>query len=124
MLAAFRQRRYRAAFAWLALAAVLLRGLLPTGFMPAHAGGEAPGIVIAWCSGGTLHFDGHDPAGHRVESGQCPFALSAMAAIPPSLPALRASERRASGSASEAVPAKPAASFRALPPARAPPAYS
>jgi hypothetical protein len=85
----FRHRRFSACAAWLALAAVVLRGLLPFGYMPARASGGETGITLVWCSGGS--FVAHPKAPglpSSLHAAQCAFAFSAMAALPPATAAL------------------------------------
>ena len=71
----------------LALIAVLLRGLIPTGFMPGSVNGH-PQLVI--CNG---HMPGMAVPGERRHSGGtgdvlCPFAHCAAASPVPALPPL------------------------------------
>jgi hypothetical protein len=84
------KRRHR----WWATAllpALLLRALIPAGFMPA-VGAGSPGLVF--CEPGAAgtaalpahhhHPHGHDDAGHGSHraAGECPFAQSAAPALP------------------------------------------
>jgi hypothetical protein len=84
--------------AWaLLLAILLLRALVPAGFMVGTAASGAPALVL--CPGveaappvrkmamrGAVHRQGHDPATHR--ESPCPFAALAAPALPPAPPAL------------------------------------
>jgi hypothetical protein len=92
-------RRRRLAWAWLALPALLLRALIPPGFMPVAAG---PGFALEFCPGaaalppGLAHAAGHAHRHHHGGSGQpsdpssshhapCLFAASATLAPAPVL---------------------------------------
>ena len=70
--------------ATLALSAMLLRAVLPAGWMPNLAGpGDAPLVI---CSvHGPLHLPSHDPAQNQHDDHMCPFAAVAHLA-PPQLP--------------------------------------
>src|SRR3954467_12829930 len=78
----------------LILAALLLRFMVPAGFMIGTAASGAPGLVL--CPGveapihvmamrGHNHAPAHDPARHR--EAPCPFAALAAPALPPAPPA-------------------------------------
>ncbi|HWA69230.1 MAG TPA: hypothetical protein VG821_05280 [Rhizomicrobium sp.] len=59
-----------------ALAALILRAMLPAGWMP-----DAHGLTICSATLGAVHHDsapGHDKASHE----ECPFAATQMAAAP------------------------------------------
>jgi len=85
-------RRHRG-WAIALLAALLLRALVPAGFMPAVGAGS---LALVFCEPGALvaagvhgaHHHGHDGAGNGTHSAaaECPFAQSAA----PSLPTLAA----------------------------------
>jgi hypothetical protein len=121
----FRHRRFSACAAWLALAAVVLRGLLPFGYMPARASAGEPGITLVWCSGGSLVTHPKTPGlPSSLHAAQCAFAFSAMAALPPTAAALVSLPT---------FPERPGFLYRPLlavacphtrPPARAPPSLS
>jgi len=78
---------------WWALAllpALLLRALVPAGFMPAVGSGS---FALVFCEPGTMavaahahhhHHSGADGAGHGTPavSAECPFAQSAAPALP------------------------------------------
>ena len=82
------------------LAALLLRALIPAGFMPAIGSGSLalvfcePGAEVAAGSPSSHHHTGHDGAGQgkHSASSECPFAQSAapslptLAAVPPAHP--------------------------------------
>jgi hypothetical protein len=124
MIASFRHRRISSLFAWFALAAVLFRALVPAGYMPVHADSSGPGLQLAVCHGGALITSDAAGAGHHVSQSECPFALSAMAAIPPTgfAPSLAADVTVAAvDDQSPSVVVSPA---RLRPPARAPPLFS
>ena len=87
-----RRRRW-----WVAalLPALLLRALIPAGFMPAVGAGS---LALVFCEPSALgaagpgahhHHHGQDPTGHgsHAASGECPFAQSA-APVLPTVPAL------------------------------------
>src|SRR3954452_9685675 len=78
----------------LILAALLLRFMVPAGFMIGTAASGAPGLVL--CPGveapihvmamrGHNHAPAHDPA--RLREAPCPFAALAAPALPPAPPA-------------------------------------
>jgi hypothetical protein len=71
--------RLRAASLVLALAALVLKALLPPGFM-LDMGGER--VAITLCNGGaaTLDLGGHD-APTKDTSQHCPFAVAATSAL-------------------------------------------
>jgi hypothetical protein len=82
------------------LPALLLRALIPAGFMPAVGAGSLafvfcePGALVAAGPQAPHHHPGHDGAGQgpHSASGECPFAQSAapslptLAALPPAHP--------------------------------------
>jgi hypothetical protein len=76
-----RRRGWRDWLAALALLGLLLRALVPAGFMPASAHGE---FQLVFCSvpGDGLVHSGHLPRG-ATDNTPCPFAASATAASPP-----------------------------------------
>lgn len=74
---------------------LLVRALVPAGFMPAVGAGS---FALVFCEPGALaaagspvphHHHGHDGAGHGAHSAsaECPFAQSAAPALP-TLPAV------------------------------------
>lgn len=68
----------------LALSAMLLRAVLPAGWMPNTAGANGAAFVI--CSvDGAHHLPSHDPAHGQPDDHMCPFAAVAHLA-PPQLP--------------------------------------
>ena len=75
----------------LILAALLLRFMVPAGFMIGTAASGAPGLVLCpgiEASGHVMAMQGHrphhDPAAHR--EAPCPFAALAAPALPPAPP--------------------------------------
>ena len=120
-----RRHGFRQFALWLALAAVLLRVLLPEGFMPERSAGER-GIGLAICYASPLaklRADQGQPSGIH-DHGGCVFSAAAGPALPSSgvhgdcQPAVVA-----------AVAALDGASFssrfsKGRPPARGPPAFS
>jgi len=93
-----RSRRIRYAALALLLPALLLRALIPAGFMPASGADSV--LALQMCSTGTAEaaqtvridrdsllraFDpsGHEPAGHDDRSKPCDFAVSSLGAAPP-----------------------------------------
>lgn len=126
----FRQRL----FLWLVAATVLLRALVPDGFMPEHRKGH--GFELAICSAGPLaalraaddalstHHDHGQPGQHDPSShGDCPFAAAVAAALPgavPGLPSLAAQAQALSAFAASAF----LSASRLRPPSRAPPLFS
>jgi hypothetical protein len=94
-------RRRQAGIAAL-LAALLLRALVPAGFMPAVAAGS---LALVFCEPGVLgagahahrHHPGPDGAGSggHCASTECPFAQSAAPVLPSVVPLLHAPPRLA-----------------------------
>lgn len=119
---------------WLAIAAVLLRALIPDGFMPEHRKGQA-GMELAICWAGplaALRADreflkqvadrDHGQPGHHDTAGHvdCPFSSAAgpgLLTSIPNLPSLAAQIRPMSAFAASAS----LAASRLRPPSRAPP---
>lgn len=110
---------------WLVLAAILYRGLIPAGFMPAVGQAAAHGSMLVLCPHGDMAMHGHDGKGAGSAGiEQCPFGAAAGPAL-------------ASGNSTFA-PGSVAAAFRPdwspipgfgaqprlQPPARGPPAVS
>jgi hypothetical protein len=109
----------------LALAAILLRSLIPVGYMPMHEAGTALGMRMAICSGNALMDAGFDHAAgaHRAHA-ECPFAFAAMLALPPAVAGLASMwlfEPVLAASAPQSAPQRP---DRSRPPARASPVVS
>lgn len=75
-------RKYRrVTLIWLVLAAILYRGLIPAGFMPA-AGQPGHGSLLVLCPHGDMAMHGHDgkgPGSAGIE--QCPFGAAAGPAL-------------------------------------------
>ena len=131
---------------WLALCSVLLRGLVPVGFMPgwaqAGAGGQRSWLTL--CPAGDLRAllpqagaghhhhagmvmtaagDAEEHLAHRLDKADlsCPFAAADVPALPPSLAALSLVEGPPVASAA-VLPLRPSAgSIQRLPPVRGPP---
>lgn len=81
-------KRIRSAAAWLALSAMLLRALVPAGWMPAASGGAF--LVLCTANGLVQVLDaqpdsatGGSPASHLpAADGTCPFGATAVPALP------------------------------------------
>ncbi|MBX6420842.1 MAG: hypothetical protein IRZ06_07540 [Nevskia sp.] len=122
------RRRTAHWIAWLALAAVFYRALIPAGFMPANAEQARGGAILVLCSGGLLKTIGaHDPSDPsrpqtHVEV-QCPFAAAAAPALPPAIGTLPALRARHVAPATQTLFATQTEHWR-WGPARAPPALS
>lgn len=118
-------RRHRFTI-WLALAGLVYRALIPSGFMPASGAQAQTGAVMVMCPGGMLMPAEPDAKGkpQAFHYAQCPFAvaiapaLPSVLVLPPALAALYAA-MPAPGLLS-ALPA-PAHTH---PPARGPPSLS
>jgi hypothetical protein len=110
---------------WLALAAVLLRALLPQGFMLERAAGEA-GVGLAICYASPLaklRADHGTPAGTQAHA-DCVFAAASSPALPSAAPLSGCvADRQPFGSGWIAVLNRGTAP-RLQPPARAPPRFS
>ena len=135
-----RHRRLYTITLWLALSGVLLRGLIPVGFMPGWAGstmgGEPSWLIV--CPAGELqvllpqthhhHHDngGPDHSGHRIGEAHlgCPFAAAATPALPLALTALTIDAGVPAAVAQTRVSLLVSVAQRRLPPARAPPSFS
>jgi hypothetical protein len=65
---------YRSVAVTLALCAMVLRALLPDGWMPAAAGSPAPFTI---CALDGIHSGGKAPAKHERSQAPCPFAAAA-----------------------------------------------
>lgn len=134
---AFRLPNFKQFALWLAIAAVLLRALIPDGFMPEHRKGQV-GMELAICWAGPLAAlradreflkqaadQEHGQPGHHDTAGHvdCPFSSAAgpgLLASVPNLSTLAAHIRPLSAFAASAF----LAASRLRPPARAPPRYS
>jgi hypothetical protein len=87
-------QRLRPALLHLALLALILRGFLPTGWMPNPQGPSKSPFVICTMAGPVLGVDGKalpdkdDPRAHET----CPFAAAAALATPPNAISLAARE--------------------------------
>jgi hypothetical protein len=110
---------------WLAIASVLYRGLIPAGLMPASGEAARHGMLLVLCTHGEL--GGKLPnGGHAGDSSlqQCPFG----AAAGPALPSTASVGWVAAAQATLHLPFSQQqprySAYRALPPARAPPALS
>jgi hypothetical protein len=140
----FRRQRYRQIALWLALASVLLRAIIPDGFMPEHRAGRT-GLVLAFCYATPLaslnapdvqaassaqsqppgdHDGGGDSDHHGAAHASCVFASS----LAPGLLAWVSTRVPALDALSALDIGKPVAAVIALahnrPPTRGPPRYS
>lgn len=92
-------RRHLRLLIALLLPLMVLRGLLPAGYMPVAEGGQ---LRMALCSDGLQLAPGRDDVtDHRLPGshGDCLFAQASAAAPPPALPALAVPEARAATAA-------------------------
>lgn len=143
-MSAFRSR-FRLAALWLALAGVLLRGMVPAGFMPGwtQAGADGSRGWLTICRAGELavllpadphahhhHHQamaggvaGEDHDTHRIGEAHlgCPFAAAAAPALPTSATVFVTNFRPSTSTATDGPLAPPTSDQRRLPPARAPP---
>ena len=139
----FRRPHYQQFALWLAIAAVLLRALIPDGFMPEHRAGQR-GLVLAFCSAGPLAglrarqssslaearqlADGRDPANPGHPAGDthlgCPFASAAAPGLPAAPVAILSTPFGAAAPLRFLAVSVAFAVFRIRPPSRAPPRYS
>lgn len=131
---------------WLTLGGMLLRGLVPLGFMPGWAQADAEGrrSWLSLCAAGDLRAllpnggaghhhhagmvmtagDADEHQAHRLDEADlsCPFAAADVPALPTTLASLSLVEGPPVASAA-VLPARPvAASIQRLPPVRGPPA--
>jgi hypothetical protein len=89
MYGVFHRLRYGAWREWLgalAVLALLLRALMPTGFMPSPVHG---GMQLVLCSLSGTDVSPHERAPHGSDKLPCPFAASGACAAPPAAPAPR-----------------------------------
>jgi hypothetical protein len=117
------RRRYRHYAAVLALAGMLLRGLLPAGFMLPDAAQARAGAPLVLCSGGALQADRGAGSAHDGAVHACAFALAAAPALAAAAPA-PAFFAPAFAPAPASAAARVAARTTLLPPARGPPIHS
>jgi len=103
----------------LALAGVLLRGLLPAGFMPQRVDGH---LSMVFCVGGQLHADPAHPGTLQLQS--CPFAAAAMPVSLAALPRLEASLDNGRHELPTTIPTATRRRAPLPPPARGPPHFS
>ena len=120
-----RHHGFRQSALWLALAAVLLRALLPAGFMPERRAGER-GIGLAICYASPLaklRADQGQPSGIH-DHASCAFSAAAGPGLPSS--GIRSGQKPAVAANIAALDAARFASrfSNGRPPARAPPAFS
>ena len=117
----YRQRSRQFAL-WLALAAVLLRLLIPEGFMPERRAGSLSFSICYASPLAKLRTDQALPGGVHAH-GDCVF--SAAGCAPPWFGPVFGGEPHAAADAAALAPADPLSRFmRGRPPARAPPVYS
>lgn len=110
---------------WLALSAMLLRALIPDGFMLGRSA-ERGGYGLIFCSSSPLHADRADQAGTTAQTQlmHCAFALSAMSGLPGVALALPARLRFGSEAPAAHSQRQSDNGARLRPPARAPPSLS
>ncbi|MFI4979015.1 MAG: hypothetical protein ACHQIO_01575 [Nevskiales bacterium] len=136
----FRRPRYQQLALWLAIAAVLLRALIPDGFMPEHRAGQR-GLVLAFCSAGPLaalraqpafvaaselaHAPDGDPGHHPMEDhAGCAFASAAAPGVPVTFVSMSWALHEGAAVAGWLRHATIPAAAHIRPPSRAPPRYS
>ena len=109
----------------LVLAAVLYRGLIPAGFMPATAEMASHGTLLVICPHGEMGMHGHAGSGSGGASlEQCPFGAAAGPALPSVKLALSFDSDAFQFRPDWRTTAARGDSPHLLPPARAPPAFS
>jgi DUF2946 family protein len=120
-----RHHGFRQFALWLALAAVLLRALLPAGFMPERSAGERGiGLTICYASPlAKLRADQGQPSGVH-DHASCAFSAAAGPGLPSS--GIRSGQQPADAADIVTLDvARFASRFsKGRPPARAPPAFS
>lgn len=136
----FRRPRYQQLALWLAFAAVLLRALIPDGFMPEHRPGQR-GLVLAFCSAGPLaalrsqqafatvaefaHAPDGDPGHHPTEDhAGCAFASAAAPGVPVILASMSWSPQAGTAPSAWLRSIVVSAAAHVRPPLRGPPRYS
>jgi hypothetical protein len=110
---------------WLALAAVLLRALLPQGFMLERAAGE-PRIGLAICYASPLarlRADHGTPGGTQAHA-DCAFAAASGPALPSAVSLSGGVAGRQPFASGWVAVLNPGTALRVQPPARAPPLFS
>jgi hypothetical protein len=118
-----RRPRTAAWIAWLVLAAVSYRALIPAGFMPGTAEQVRAGAVLVLCSGGLLKTErGRQPPQAHAYS-QCAFAAAAAPGLVPRLAAVPLPSGAAAHPGSDTPQAASARRYLTAP-ARAPPSLS
>ena len=120
-----RHHGFRQFALWLALAAVLLRALLPAGFMPERRAGER-GIGLAICYASPLaklRADQGQPSGIH-DHASCAFSAAAGPGLPSA--GIRSEQKPAVAADLAALDVSGSRSrfSNGRPPARAPPAFS
>ncbi|SEQ40077.1 Protein of unknown function [Solimonas aquatica] len=108
---------------WLALAAVLLRALIPAGYMLGReAGSDAYGLILCGEQNASPAQKDHLTS---TQSGfsHCAFAFSAMAGVPGKAPLFATLLPLRGPSFSLDLPARHARGKRLRPPSRAPPQF-
>jgi hypothetical protein len=109
----------------LVLAAVLYRGLIPAGFMPASGEAARHGALLMVCTHGELVLHEHGgkaPAGPALE--QCPFGAAAAPSLPGGALAFHLPPALAYAAPAPPTPADRGAPPHLQPPARGPPPLS
>ncbi len=110
----------------LILAAVLLRGLIPAGFMPASGEAARHGALLMLCFHGQLAAQPHGGGKHAdgAPLEQCPFGAAAAPSLPGSAVAFHLPPALAYARPAFVLAAVRGDSPRLQPPARAPPPLS
>jgi hypothetical protein len=110
----------------LILAAVLFRGLIPAGFMPASGEAAKHGALLMLCFHGQLATQPHGGGKHADGAAleQCPFGAAAAPSLPGTAAAFHLTPDLAYARPAFVSAAVHGDSSRLQPPARAPPLFS
>jgi hypothetical protein len=109
----------------LVLAGVLLRGLIPAGFMPATGEAARHGALLMVCAHGQMAMHDHGgkaPAGPSLE--QCPFGAAAAPSLPGGAPAFHLPPALAYAAPLALIPSGGGEPPHLQPPPRGPPLLS
>jgi hypothetical protein len=110
---------------WLVLAAILYRGLIPAGFMPAVGEAAAHGGMVMLCPHGDMAMPGHDGKGSGSASiEQCPFGAAVGPALTSETPTLALASLAAAFRPEWSLIPNRGVQPHLQPPARGPPASS